>query len=74
MLHPRETVVDHHKGQTFGGDNRDVVQAVNGLGQDLGARLERLEAHARETNINTGKSAHIQTDWHRNGSLEVKTA
>lgn len=74
MLHPRETVVDHHKGQTFGGDNWDVVQAVNALAQDLGARLERLEAHARETNINTGKSAHIQTDWHRNGSLEVKTA
>jgi hypothetical protein len=54
-----------------------MLAELRGLRQDnrdLQNRIDRLEAHARETNINTGRTARVHADWDHNGTPEVRSA
>ena len=45
MLHPRETVIDHTKGQSTGGDVVNVTQTINvstGVQQTVRAEIKQL--------------------------------
>lgn len=69
LIHPQESVIDHY-GKPKGVDtNAELVREIRRLGD----RLMALEEHARETKVNTGRSARTLADWDRNDTLKVTT-
>lgn len=52
----------------------ELVREIKALRRDNELLNKRLEAHARQININTGRTAHIQTDWDRNGTPAERSA